>query len=77
MTEFIIPNEPRPIADLYQRFIDEAPPEFRACLAAGVEMECSTRIDENGHHITMTTKNPVAVVQEQGRTAVYEKRLTQ
>jgi len=73
---FLFDGQPHnPLAhDLWQRFIDEASPEFRACMAAGCEMETISRIDEDGLHITMTTKNPVAVIQEGDRTVVYEKR---
>lgn len=76
---FLFDGQPyNPLAhDLYQRFIDQAPPEFRACLAAGCEMVTTSRIDESGLHITMTTKNPVAVVEQGGQTMVYEKRVAE
>lgn len=64
-----------PIPNFYQRLFDAASPEFRACMAVGCEMETSSLIDENGIHVTMTTKNLVAAVQEQGRTVVYENKL--
>lgn len=45
-----------------------------ACLAAGVDTEWSTQDNEDGTTtIKLTTKNPVAVKEINGKTVVFER----
>ena len=61
-----------PMDKSWGSFWQDASDDFKACWAAGVEMECETTESESGVQITMRTKHPCGVVRDpNGRTTVY------
>lgn len=62
------------INNWFSNLLQSAPDDLKIAMAAGCEIVYSSEPAEDGGIIlTATTKNPVAVVEHNGKYAVYER----